>query len=504
MALKKHISYRWRLFIPWTFVMWTMIIALAVYQYNRERQFRITNTKEQLSLVTHRVIDAYETDMDLNVFMQFIARYYNGKELFDGMRVTVFNEDSVPIYCIGATLPMMSASSEAVVEMADEDGSEHSRSIWSKVADGMPLPGGEFLVASQRSEDGKTVVFASLPYSMPVIEAMSPGGGMWIIIIIMSLTVTIIAYITTSLLSKSVRLLRDFAQNATYDIGFRVIDEFPHDELGEISRRILELYCGKKKAIKDSVAQHMRAVSAHGDKMKIKRQMANDVSHELKTPVGAIKGYLDTMAEYPDMEKAQRVLFINRSCEQMTRLCALLNDLSTITRLDEGAGSIITESVDFYALIYGISNEISIIFRDSEMAFEFDIPKDCAVVGNNGLLYGAVMNLVRNAEVYSRGTAMGIRCLDYSDGIYLFEFWDNGVGVEEQYLPLLFDRFFRIDKERSRRNGGTGLGLPIVKSTIESFGGSIEIDNQPTGGLVIRFTLRNAPTKAKPAKARPS
>lgn len=480
--------------------MWTMIIVLAVYQYNRERQFRITNTKEQLSLVTHRVIDAYETDMDLNAFMQFIARYYDGNELFDGMRVTVYNEDGVPIYCIGATLPMMHTFPEAMVEMADEGGSEHSRKIWSKVAVGESSPKDEFLVASQRSEDGKTAVFASLPYSLPVIEAMSPGSGMWIIIIVMSLIVTIIAYITTSLLSKSVRLLRDFAQDATVDLGFSTIDKFPHDELGEISRRILELYADKKKAIKDSIAQHMRAVSAHSEKMKIKRQMANNVSHELKTPVGAIKGYLDTMAEYPDMDEAQRVLFIDRSREQMTRLCALLNDLSTITRLDEGAGSIITEPVDFYTLISGISKEIYIIFRDSEMLFEADIPKDCTVVGNNGLLYAAVMNLVRNAVVYSRGSHMGIRCLDHSDGMYLFEFWDNGVGVEEQYLPLLFDRFFRVDKGRSRRNGGTGLGLPIVKSTIESFGGSIEIDNQPTGGLVIRFTLCSAPTKEKPAK----
>lgn len=501
MVLKKHISYQWRLFIPWTFVMWAMIIVLAIYQYDREREYRINNIKEQLSLVTHRIINAYETDIDLISFMKFLAQYYDDNELFDGMRITVFNEDSIPIYSIGALLPMMSTSPTAIVEMAEAEGSDRSRKIWSKVIDGVPTTENDFLVASQCSDDRKTAVFASLPYSMPVVEAMSPGSGMWIIIILISLVFTIITYFTTSVLSKSVRLLRDFAHRAYYDLGFKSIDEFPHDELGDISRRIVQLYRDKGDAIENSVTEHMKAVTADGEKMKVKRQMANNLSHELKTPVGAIKGYLDTIAENPDMDKAQRVLFVERAGEQMERLCVLLNDLSTITRLDEGADNIMTEAVDFYTMILNISNERDITFRDSEIKFISDIPHDCLVEGNSGLLYGAVMNLVRNAEIYSHGSEMGIRCVGLENNMFTFEFWDNGIGVEEQYLPHLFDRFFRVDKGRSRRSGGTGLGLPIVKSTIEALGGKINVDNQSIGGLIFRFTLRRAKSNLPPADA---
>lgn len=492
MVLKRRISYQWRLFLPWVIIMWAIIVVLAAFQYNREREYRIDNIKEQLSLVNHRIIDAYENDIDLIAFMQFLGQYYADNELFAGMRITVFNEDNVPIYSIGAPLQRLSSGFKTKEEIIESERSGVGRFLWASVPrdDSSGGEDREFLFASQRSADGKTAVFTSLPYSMPVADALSPGSGMWIFIVILSIIVTVIAFITTSVVSKNVTLLRDFAQRAARDKDFIADDEFPHDELGDISRQIVHIYREKIKAIEVSEAEHTMAMNATEEKLRIKKQLTNNVSHELKTPVGAIKGYIDSIADHPEMDEDMRKHFIEKAQEHMERLCALLNDLSTITRLEEGADNIMTEAVDMYKLINNIAGEIETTFVDSSMSFENELSKDCVVEGNASLLYGAMMNLVRNAIAYSHGTEMGIRCAKRSNKFLTFEFWDNGVGVAEEYIPHLFDRFFRVDTGRSRKSGGTGLGLPIVQSTVQSHGGYITVRNRADGGLLFSFTLR--------------
>lgn len=474
-------------------ITWAIIFVLAAFQYEREREYRINNIKEQLSLVNHRIINAYETDKDLIPFMQFLGAYYAGNELFEHMRVTVFDEDDVPIYSIGAPLPMISSSANTKTELIDAEKSGVGRSLRATIPHDDSLSDDddmEFLFASQRSADGKAVVFSSLPYSLPVADALSPGGGMWIFVIILSIIVTVIAFVTTSVVSKNVRLLSDFAQRATREKGFIAEDEFPHDELGDISRRIVHLYREKVKAIEERDEEHRKVIASHEEKLRIKKQMTNNISHELKTPVGAIKGYLDTIADYPEMDVEQIWHFVDKAREHMDRLCALLNDLSTITRLEDGATSIMTEAVDMYTLIYNIASEMETTFGDCRMKFIHDIPKPCIVEGNAGLLYGVVMNLVRNSVAYSHGTEMGIRCMKESGEFFSFEFWDDGVGVAEEHISHLFDRFFRIDTGRSRKSGGTGLGLPIVQSTIQAHGGYVNVKNRAEGGLLFTFTLR--------------
>ena len=111
-------------------------------------------------------------------------------------------------------------------------------------------------------------------------------------------------------------------------------------------------------------------------------------------------------------------------------------------------------------------------------------------MGNRGLLSAMLMNLIKNAVFYSRGTEIVIKCISTGEHSYTFIFYDDGVGVPAESLPHLFERFYRVDTGRSRRNGGTGLGLPIVKSTINALGGSITVANRETGGLQFTFTLR--------------
>ena len=123
------------------------------------------------------------------------------------------------------------------------------------------------------------------------------------------------------------------------------------------------------------------------------------------------------------------------------------------------------------------------------MKFHYNLPLECMIKGNATLLSGMISNLIKNAALHSHGTEMGLDLVVESERYYTFRFYDNGTGVDPQHLPHLFERFYRIDAGRSRKAGGTGLGLPIVKNTIEALGGSISVHNGPQGGLEFLFTL---------------
>ena len=123
------------------------------------------------------------------------------------------------------------------------------------------------------------------------------------------------------------------------------------------------------------------------------------------------------------------------------------------------------------------------------MSFEFDIPVDCEVSGNYNLLNGMICGLIRNSALHSGGTEIGLKLLSENERFYVFSFYDNGNGVGEEHIPHLFERFYRVDTGRSRKVGGTGLGLPIVKSTIVSLGGTVSVRNRSNGGLEFIFTL---------------
>ena len=260
-------------------------------------------------------------------------------------------------------------------------------------------------------------------------------------------------------------------------------------ELGDISRRLVELYHDRIDALRRAGTEHKIALNAVEEKSRMKRQLTNNINHELKTPVGVVRGYLETVLSSPDMDDTMRTHFLQRAQDNVNRLCALLGDVSTMTRLEEGAGNIPTEEIDFHDLVFAVVNDLETGGVLRNMKFTFDIPFNCAVKGNAGLLTGVVTNLAKNAALYSHGTKMCLNITAESDRYYTFNFFDDGRGVDEEHLAHLFERFYRIDSGRARKTGGTGLGLPIVKNTIEALGGTISVNNRPGGGLGFMFTL---------------
>ena len=232
-------------------------------------------------------------------------------------------------------------------------------------------------------------------------------------------------------------------------------------------------------------------ITQEEEQARLKRQLTQNIAHELKTPVSSIQGYLETILSNPNIPKETVKTFLERSYAQSNRLTTLLRDISVLTRMDEAPEMMEREAVNLSLVVENIINEVNLGLEEKHIKVINLMPQALMINGNHSLLYSIFRNLMDNAIAYA-GTniQITINCFRQDDTFYYFSFSDSGVGVEEEHLTRLFERFYRVDKGRSRKLGGTGLGLAIVKNAVLLHGGTIFAKNAPNGGLEFVFTLQ--------------
>ena len=232
-------------------------------------------------------------------------------------------------------------------------------------------------------------------------------------------------------------------------------------------------------------------ITQEEEQARLKRQLTQNIAHELKTPVSSIQGYLETILSNPNIPKETIKTFLERSYAQSNRLTTLLRDISVLTRMDEAPEMMEREAVNLSLVVENIINEVNLGLDEKHIKVINLMPQALMINGNHSLLYSIFRNLMDNAIAYA-GTniQITINCFREDDTFYYFSFSDSGVGVEEEHLTRLFERFYRVDKGRSRKLGGTGLGLAIVKNAVLFHGGTIFAKNAPNGGLEFVFTLQ--------------
>lgn len=238
---------------------------------------------------------------------------------------------------------------------------------------------------------------------------------------------------------------------------------------------------------------YRQAQIEEGEKIRIKKQLTNNINHELKTPVASIRACMETLVAHPDMDADKRSAFIRRCFAETERLSRLLTDVGTITRLDDGARQIARTAVWLDDVAAEAADALRPRAADAGMAIMVTTDGHYAVTGNGQLLRTVFDNLIDNAIAYSEGTAIHINLAKETSGELVITVADNGKGVPAEHLPHLFERFYRVDKGRSRSAGGTGLGLSIVKNAVLFHGGTISVANREGGGLC--FTLRLTPER---------
>lgn len=483
---KMRLSYRWRLFMPLLAGIWILVLGMALWQNHRDNQFRTQYIDAQLNLVNSRIVAALnEGKAEVNAdFLNFINKFYVYNKLFSGIRITIFNRDWDVVTAVGEPITLPENARVGVMEEVVQLHI-HNPSLNDEV----------FYYKGMYSKSHEHIVVSALPAETPLLNFLS-GDRItgWVFFLSIAVILSALVFYSMRRLSNNMMLLREFARRSASDPGFIPGSDFTHDELGDIARQIVSIYNERSKVRRRLDHEHAMAMKAIEERALQKRQMTNNINHELKTPIGVIKGYIDTLAENPDLDPDMRMHFIRKASEHINRLVDLIASVSTITRLEEGAGMINTEVFDYHDMVYQFANDIAESGSIGHMEFTYDVPMGTDVRGNVSLLSGMLGNLAKNAANYSNGTTCTLECLGLTEDklFYEFAFYDDGVGVPDEALKHLFERFYRIDSGRMRKNGGTGLGLAIVYNTVTAHGGKIYGRNREDGGLEFRFTLPRA------------
>lgn len=217
--------------------------------------------------------------------------------------------------------------------------------------------------------------------------------------------------------------------------------------------------------------------------------LTQNISHELKTPVASIRGALEIILMHPDMDEDQRRQFIERAYQQSGRLANLVEDISTINKLDTQTDFYNRLQLDLYTIVENVLQDLSLHASQAGATITHNIPKHLIITGNYTLLYSIFHNIVDNAINYVEKAQIHIALTNQDPAHLYFSISDNGQGVPVEAVPHIFERFYRVDKGRSRKVGGTGLGLSIVKHAVIFHGGNITAQNRPEGGLEFLFSL---------------
>lgn len=227
---------------------------------------------------------------------------------------------------------------------------------------------------------------------------------------------------------------------------------------------------------------------------EFRKEFLLNLSHELKTPIFAVQGYIHTLLDGALEDPNVNKLFLKNATKNIDRLCRLIDDLDEISKLESGEMTINAENFVIQDLIKDVFDTLSL--KANTKGIKFNVKKGCEapihVLADKEKVRQVLINLVDNSIKYGRTdghTVASIYVMD--DKRVLIEISDDGIGIAEEHLPRVFERFYRTDRARSRDIGGTGLGLAIVKHIIEAHGQTINIRSKPEIGSTFGFTLES-------------
>ncbi len=223
---------------------------------------------------------------------------------------------------------------------------------------------------------------------------------------------------------------------------------------------------------------------------RIRRDFVANVSHELKTPIAAIRGMIETIVDDEEMSRKDEKKFLTKIEKQSIRLSALVSDVLTVARLESDRSSIDKDVVDLGDMVDSVIRTFSSESESRGIIIHSDIPDEPVLVtGDEEALSQAISNLTDNALKYTASNENVYVRLKAGNGKAVIEVQDTGIGIEPKHQQRIFERFYRVDKARSRELGGTGLGLSIVKHVAISHGGTVEVKSEPGVGATFKIIL---------------
>lgn len=585
-SFKPLFSFSRRLFLSVILSFIVFASCFLAYQYHREKEYKIELLNSRLQDYNERL---FEKIISLSRISPDTLDYFIQLHPVKELRVTVILPDGNVIYDNekAALENFQNHLNRPEIQKALKDGTGYN--IY-RTSESLGSP----YFYSAKYYPGHFIIRTALPYDVSLIKSLKADPHYLWFTFIITLILSIIFYKFTQKLGTSIYRLQEFALKADRNepIEPYLNKTFPHNELGEISQHIIQIYkrlhqtkealyiereklithlqisheglgiftANKKeilvnnlfnqysnllsdrnlitteevftipelKSITEFIQNNQRRpggkeekrmsvtipkngkiflveciifqdrsfeisindITQEEEQIQLKKQLTQNIAHELKTPVSSIQGYLETIVNNPELPKDKRNIFLDRCYAQSNRLSRLLRDISVLTRMDEASEMISMEKVDIPGMVKGILNEVALELEEKNITINNLLKKEVTLQGNSSLIYSIFRNLTDNTIAYAgTGISLTICCFREDEKFYYFSFADTGVGVAPEHLNRLFERFYRVDKGRSRKLGGTGLGLAIVKNAVILHGGKISAKPNPGGGLEFIFTL---------------
>lgn len=246
--------------------------------------------------------------------------------------------------------------------------------------------------------------------------------------------------------------------------------------------------------VMDWATERVKEISQLKEQDSFRKDFIGNLAHELKTPVFNIQGYiltlLDGALEDPDHNRK----FLIKAAKNVDRMAGLIDDLDIITKIEGGYLELTLEPFNLTDLVVEVVDQLEQKAKRAKINIVFleENRRNAMVMGDAAKIEQVLTNLVSNSLRYgSEGGQTEVRFYDMEEQV-LVEVADNGIGMSEEHLPRIFERFYRVDKSRSRNAGGSGLGLAIVKHIIEGHEQSISVRSTPGKGSTFSFTLQKA------------
>jgi len=225
-----------------------------------------------------------------------------------------------------------------------------------------------------------------------------------------------------------------------------------------------------------------------------RKRFIGNVSHELKTPIFSIQGYIYTLIDGGLYDEHVNMRYLERAASNIDRLLTIVQDLEEISKLESEDLILDIQKFDIKALVKEVFNDLEVTARQQNVTLTFKdgADKSYNVMADREGIRQVLMNLINNSIKYGNENGTSKVSFYVMDRQILVEIADNGIGIEEKHLNHLFDRFYRVDKSRSRESGGSGLGLSIVKHIMEAHNQSVNVRSTPGQGSTFGFTLDKA------------
>jgi two-component system phosphate regulon sensor histidine kinase PhoR len=288
------------------------------------------------------------------------------------------------------------------------------------------------------------------------------------------------------------------------NLVFKEVNEL-YDQIKQIKKKNFPLISRKQLVQKENPIELLKKeltayVSTTEDEVKelkkaavYRQEFLADVSHELKTPIFAAQGFVHTLLDNPDESPEIRQKFLEKAAKSLDGLDALVKDLLTVSQIETGAIKIEKKRINLRPMIEDIFEQlegkakkrgVKLLLSCTDEAI--DVKADAQKIEQ------VLVNLVDNGIKYGNQEGKVTVLIEDRKKAYLITVKDNGPGISEKHLPRLFERFYRVDKSRTKLSGGTGLGLSIVKHIVQAHGSKITVQSKVDKGTSFSFKLERA------------